>query len=240
MVQELESEGGSNMGTAISKLFVVMTVCTAMLGLSTHCRAITIKGVNQGEDVFSYVERVNGSFDQTLYQQVIGASNAFKEGDVTIGVGADDETTRKNARTLLANTKISDLYEHPLLADDLQKLVWQTTDQAHYEKVKDWTMGELKDFLLTKSEAEIKGIMGGLTSETIGCVPKLMSNDELIALDQKIFNVLPGTMIGAKGYLSARIQPNSPTEKTSGTSSQNWRRRLRRSTTTPRNPSGQS
>ena len=55
---------------------------------------------------------------------------------MTIGVGADDETTRQNARTLLANTKIKDLYEHPLLADDLQKLIWQTTDQAQYKKVK--------------------------------------------------------------------------------------------------------
>ena len=129
-----------------------------------------------------------------------------------MGWGPDDETTRQNARTLLANTKIKDLYEHPLLADDLQKLIWQTTDQAQYEKVKDWTMGQLKEFLLTKSEAEIKGIMHGLTSEAIGCVPKLMSNEELIAIDQKIFNPLPGTKIGAKGYLSARIQPNSPTD----------------------------
>ena len=143
---------------------------------------------------------------------MIGAANAFKEGDQTIGVGADDEATRKNARTLLANTKIKDLYEHPLFVDDLQKLIWQTTDQAQYEKVKDWTMGELKEFLLTKSEAEIKGIMHGLTSDTIGCVPKLMSNEELIALGQKIFNVLPGTKMGAKGYLGARIQPNSPTD----------------------------
>ena len=60
-------------------------------------------------------------------------------------------------------------------------------------------MGELKDFLLTKSEAEIKGIMPGLTSEVIGCVPKLMSNEELIRLNQKIFNPLPGTKMGAKG-----------------------------------------
>ena len=54
--------------------------------------------------------------------------------------------------------------------------------------------------------------MYGLTSDTIGCVPKLMSNQELIALGQKIFNVLPGTRIGAKGYMGARIQPNSPTD----------------------------
>jgi ethanolamine ammonia-lyase large subunit len=172
----------------------------------------TIKEIKPGEDVFAYISRVKGSFDQTTYRQVIGAANDFKEGDQTIGVAAADEPTSKNARTLLSNTRIKDLYEHPLLADDLQKLIWQTTDQAKYEKVKGWTMGELKDFLLTRSEAEIKEVIPSLTSETIGCVPKLMSNEELIRLDQKIFNSMPGTKIGAKGYLSARIQPNSPTD----------------------------
>jgi len=175
-------------------------------------QAISIEEAKPGEDVFAYISRLKGSFNQTLYQQVIGASNAFKEGDETIGVGAGDEKTRQNARSLLSNTKIKDLYEHPLIVDDLQKLIWQTTDQAQYEKIKDWTMGQLKEFLLTKSESEIKGIMHGLTSEAIGCVPKLMSNEELIAFNQKIFNPLPGTKMGAKGYLSARIQPNSPTD----------------------------
>jgi ethanolamine ammonia-lyase large subunit len=173
---------------------------------------ITIKEMKKGEDVFAYIKRAKGKFDQKLYQQVIGAANEFKEGDETIGVGAKDDATRKIARQLLANTRIKDLYEHPLLVDDLQKLIWKTTDQAQYEKVKDWTMGELKEFLLTKSELEIKGIMNGLTSDTIGCVPKLMTNEELISLDQKIFNVLPGTQMGAKGYMGARIQPNSPTD----------------------------
>jgi ethanolamine ammonia-lyase large subunit len=39
-----------------------------------------------------------------------------------------------------------------------------------------------------------------------------MSNDELIAVGSKVFNPLPGTRLGAKGYLGARIQPNSPTD----------------------------
>ena len=173
---------------------------------------VSVQDVKQGEDVFTYITRAKGSFDQKLYQQVIGAANDFKEGDETIGVGAKDEATRKNARALLSNTKIKDLYDHPLLVDSVQKLVWQTTDQAQYAKVKDWTMGQLKEFLLAKNEAEIKAIMFGLTSDTIACVPKLMSNEELIKLDQKIFNVLPGTKMGAKGYMGARIQPNSPTD----------------------------
>ncbi len=39
-----------------------------------------------------------------------------------------------------------------------------------------------------------------------------MSNADLIAVGQKVFNTLPGTSIGAKGYLGARVQPNSPTD----------------------------
>jgi len=159
--------------------------------MSASSEAVAIKDVKPGEDVFAYVTRIKGAFDQTLYQQVIGASNAFKEGDQAIGVAADDEATRQNARTLLSNTKIQALHEHPLLVDSVQKYLWQTTDMALYEKVKGWTMGELKEFLLTKSEADIKAVIGGLNSDVIGCVPKLMSNQELIQVDSKIFNPLP-------------------------------------------------
>jgi len=197
----------------MSKLFIVSVVCLGLLSFATYAGAIAIKDVKPGEDVFKYVERVNkGKFDQTLYRQVIGAANAFKEGDEAIKVAADDNASRENARKLLANTKIKSLHEHPLLADGLQKFIWENMDKAQYEKVKNMTMGELKTFLLTKPEADIKGIMLGLNSEVVGCVPKLMSNEELIAVDSKIFNPLPGSTIGAKGYLSARIQPNSPTD----------------------------
>jgi len=118
--------------------------------------AITISDVRPGEDVFAYIGRIKGGFDLTLYRQVIGAANDFKEGDQAIGVGAADEATRDNARALLTNTKVRDLHQHPLLVDDLQLLIWQATDQAQYAKVQDWTMGQLKEFLLTASEPEIK------------------------------------------------------------------------------------
>ncbi len=207
-----------NVGLRRRTFLAMMGVAGAALaGLTLTAKraaaeAITIQEIKQGENVFTYTERIKGKFDQTLYQQVIGAANDFKEGDLTIGVGAKDEASRKIARELLANTRLKDLHEHPLHVDDLQKLIWKTTDQAQYDKVKDWTMRELKDFLLTKSESEIKGIMNGLNSDIIGCVPKLMANDELIAFDQKIFNPLPGTQMGTKGYMGARIQPNSPTD----------------------------
>jgi ethanolamine ammonia-lyase large subunit len=73
-------------------------------------------------------------------------------------------------------------------------------------------MGELKTFLLTHSEDDIKSVMKGLNSDVIASVTKLMSNSELVVVGQKVFNPLPGSNLGAKGYMGARIQPNSPTD----------------------------
>ncbi len=159
---------------------------------------VVILEVKQGEDVFSYVDRIKGRFDQTLYRQVIGAANAFKEGDAAIGVVAADEASRRNAGVLLENTKIKDLYDRPLLADELLELIRRTTDQAGYNHIKDWTMGRLGKFLLIEPESEIKAIMGGLTSETIGCVPKLMTNEELITLSRKYSIPYPEPRSGQK------------------------------------------
>ncbi|GBC59891.1 ethanolamine ammonia-lyase [Desulfonema ishimotonii] len=191
---------------------ILTGACACILCLASVVGAVTIESVKPDEDVFGYVQRVKGAFDHSLYQQVIGAANAFKEGDEGLGVAADNDISRVNARMLLANTKIKAIHEHPLFEDNLQKLIWKTTDAAQYEKVRDWTMGDLKHFLLTQPEAEIRGIMGGLNSDVIGSVIKLMSNAELTVIGKKVFNPLPGSNLGAAGYLGARIQPNSPTD----------------------------
>jgi ethanolamine ammonia-lyase large subunit len=164
----------------------------------------------ENEDIFSYINRVSGKMDQTLYRQIIGSANEFKEGDLTLGISAASEDSRLNARKLLSNTKIGDLKTNSLFTDELYQLIQQTTDSK--PELDDWTMGELKSFILNESELEIKEIMPALSSDVIACVVKLMSNDELIQVGQKVFNPIPGTKIGSKGYLSARVQPNSPTD----------------------------
>jgi len=164
----------------------------------------------QGEDVFSFIHRIKGKMDLTLYRQIIGAANEFKEGDLIVGIAANSEASRLNARALLAQTKISDLDKNVLFGDEILELIHKTTSQN--ESVQNLTMGELKQFVLTESEDAIKSIMPALTSDVIACLVKLMNNDELIKVGQKVFNPLPGSKIGCKGYLSARVQPNSPTD----------------------------
>jgi ethanolamine ammonia-lyase large subunit len=166
------------------------------------------------EDVFRYVRRVRGRFDERLYQQILGAANAFKEGDRSIGVAAADEITRRHARALLERTLVADITQTPPFLDELYDLLQRSLDRSSTGETSRLTHGALKRFLLTSSEASIKAVMGGLPSDVIGCVVKLMSNEELIAVGANLFNPLPGSQIGARGYLGARIQPNSPTDNT--------------------------
>jgi len=164
------------------------------------------------EDLFSFMDRTLGKFDRTTYQQLIGAANAFKEGDQILGVAADSEALRSKARQLLCNTKLGNILKHPLFEDHLYAALLENLSQEPVKKTSPMTIEELKNFLLARDESEIRPILNGLCSDVIGCVVKIMSNEELIAVGRKIFHPLAGTHIGAKGYMGARIQPNSPTD----------------------------
>src|SRR5262249_40579718 len=159
-----------------------------------------ITEVKSGEDVFDYVKRISGRFDPALYRQIIGAANEYKEGDASLSIAAADDASRKNARLLLGETKIGDLVVHPVFADAVYDLVLETTDKVALSRIRDVRLEGLKDLLLKGSEVDIRAVMPGLSSDIIAMVVKLMTNDELIRVGQTIFNPLPGTNLGAKGY----------------------------------------
>ncbi|MCH8862152.1 MAG: ethanolamine ammonia-lyase subunit EutB [Proteobacteria bacterium] len=199
-------------GTAVSALLVQLPFLAGCAEQAVPPMGVRVGDISPGEDLFAYIRRIKRSFDPTLYRQLVGAANAFKEGDEIIGVAAADPGSRTRARALLANTVIGDLNAQPLYSDALYRLLTADLDSAARARTSDWTLQRLKDFLLSAGEPEIKGIMGGLSSDVIACVVKLMSNDELIVIGRKVFNPLPGSQIGARGYMGARIQPNSPTD----------------------------
>ena len=186
--------------------------CKKNLAPQTPPPGVYIPSVRQGESLFDYMNRIKGGFDLTLYRQLIGAANEYKEGDEAAGLAAADATSRANARLLLLNTRIGELRAHPLFEDGLFTLIEQGVDPKVAAHLEGWTMGDLVRSLLSENEESIKAYMPGLNSDIIGCVVKLLSNEELIAIGRKVFNPLPGSKVGARGYLGARIQPNSPTD----------------------------
>jgi len=171
---------------------------------------IAFKPSLNDEDIFAYINRISGGFDTKLYKQLVGAANEFKEGDEIAGIAAPDEIARKMARNLIANTLLSDVIDQPLFRDEQYELIHNTT--AFDKDVISMTFGQLKEFLLESDEDDIKRIIPSLSSDLIAFVVKLMSNSELVSISSKVFNALPNSNIGAKGYVSARVQPNSPTD----------------------------
>ena len=171
-----------------------------------------IGGALQDEDVFRFIRRQRGTHDTKLYARILGAANDFKDGDGIVGVAAADEASRRTARSLLEKTSLADINAHPLHPDNLFDFISSGRNERARKQPAEQSLAKLKQFLLTSDEGAIKEIMPGLSSDVISCVVKLMSNDELIEVGRKVFNPLPGSQIGARGYLGARVQPNSPTD----------------------------
>ena len=163
-----------------------------------------------GEDVFAFIRRKKGGRDIRLLRQILGAANDYREGDHIVGVAAASESSGINARALLAQTTVGQIDRHPLYEDEILQLIQRTT--AHDAIVADITLGKLKKLIVSGDAATIQRIMPALSSDVVACLVKLMSNKELVVVGQKVFAPLDGSNIGSQGYLSARVQPNSPTD----------------------------
>ncbi|MDA1027124.1 MAG: ethanolamine ammonia-lyase subunit EutB, partial [Planctomycetota bacterium] len=165
-----------------------------------------------GEGLIDHVRRIRGGWDLLYFARVLGSANAFKEGDAIVGLAAENEPARRDARRLLAATTLAEIDAHPIFADDMYHRLSEAISPLSQAAMADWTFARLREFLLSADEPAIQELMPGLSSDVIGCIVKILSDAELVEVSAKIFNPLPGTTIGAKGRLGARIQPNSPTD----------------------------
>ena len=165
-----------------------------------------------GEDLFAYLIRTDDAHDRRRYGRLIGAASEYKEGDVAVGVAAPDDASRVVARALLRATTLGAIDAYPLFDDQLSQVLDARLDPVARAMSADTTLGELATMLLRGSVESLSDITRHLSSEVIGCVVKLLSNDELIHVSAKFSHALPGSRIGAAGFLGARLQPNSPTD----------------------------
>jgi len=200
------------LGSSLCALGASSVLTAAQVAAREMQPGLVVQDTLPSEDLWAYIHRQRGGFDRSLYLRLLGAANEFKEGDAIVGVSAADDSSRTAARRLLANTTLASLNAHPPLSDDLYHYLRRGEDQAVAAAQAHWTLGQLKDYLLGASQAEIQSVQPGLSSDVIGCLVKLLTNEELTHLGSRIFNVLPGSQIGAQGYLGARVQPNSPTD----------------------------
>lgn len=155
-------------------------------------------------------------------KDVLARANEEKSGDVLAGIAARSEEERIAAKYVLANLTLEDLRNNPVVPyeeDEVTRVIQDQVNEHVYRQIKSWTVGQLKEFILDHrtTGADIERISLGLTSEMVAAVAKLCSNMDLIYGASKIRRVARcNTTLGLPGTLSARLQPNHPTDSVEG------------------------
>ena len=162
------------------------------------------------------------SFSFKDVKDVLAKANEDKSGDRLAGLAAGSDLERAAAKEVLSNLLVSDLRENPAVpyeADDVTRIIQDGVNEQIYSEIRNWSIAELREWLLdtSTSEAMIKRVSMGLTSEVIAGVCKLMGNLDLVLAASKLrVTATCNTTIGLRGCLATRLQPNHPTDSVEG------------------------
>lgn len=155
-------------------------------------------------------------------KEVLAKANEEKSGDRLAGIIASSMEERIAAKHVLANLTVADLRNNPVVPyeqDEVTRIIQDDVNEKIYGKIRNWTISELRERILCNNSSGdwIKRISRGLTSEVVAGVAKLMTNLDLVYGASKIrISAHCNTTIGLPGTLSARLQPNHPTDDIEG------------------------
>ncbi len=155
-------------------------------------------------------------------RELLARATPLRSGDVLAGVAARSAEERVAAQFALADVPLTQFLQEPVVAcedDEVSRLIFDTHDAEAFAPVRSLTVGELRDWLLSDDATpeRIAALSPGLTPEMAAAVSKLMRVQDLIAAAAKIHVVTRfRTTVGLPGRLSARLQPNHPTDDALG------------------------
>ncbi|MET0465492.1 MAG: ethanolamine ammonia-lyase subunit EutB [Chitinophagaceae bacterium] len=153
---------------------------------------------------------------------VLAKASPLRSGDVLAGVAASTYEERVAAQMALADILLEDFLNEVLIPyedDEVTRLIVDTHDKNAFAPVSHFTVGDLRDWLLSDNADgySLAQLSPGLTPEMVAAVSKLMRNQDLINVAQRIEIVTRfRNTIGLSGRMSTRLQPNHPTDDEKG------------------------
>lgn len=144
-------------------------------------------------------------------RDILLKAGEFKEGDLLVG-GARDEYVRKQACSDLENLRVRD-FRSAIVPDKLTEALARSLQPELENEIAALSIKEVRQILLNPGGADwVRRYSGGLSSEAIAAVVKVMSNAQLSQVARALFHALPceGIPIGSPEHFGSRIQPNSP------------------------------
>ncbi|MGA9668519.1 MAG: ethanolamine ammonia-lyase subunit EutB [Terracidiphilus sp.] len=158
----------------------------------------------------------------TDLRELLAKATPLRSGDALAGLAAESAEERVAAQFALADLPLKHFLSEqivPYETDEVTRLIVDTHNAGAFTPVSSFTVGELRDWLLSDEATEecLASLAPGLTPEMAAAVSKLMRMQDLIAVAAKIRVVTRfRTTVGLRGRLSARLQPNHPTDSPIG------------------------
>ena len=168
----------------------------------------------------STIRNTNYVFDDL--KTLLAKASPFRSGDALAGLAADSYEERIAAQMLLADMPLKTFLHEAIIpyeTDEVTRLIIDTHNAESFESISHFTVGEVRDWLLsdTADRETLQQLAAGFTPEMIAAVSKLMRNQDLINVAQRCEVVTKfRNTIGLRGRLSARLQPNHPTDDPKG------------------------
>lgn len=154
--------------------------------------------------------------------ELLAKASPRRSGDELAGVAASTEEERVAARIVLADVRLSDFLNQPLIdpdIDEVSKLIHDTHNTSAFAPLATQTVGEFREWLLSYETTSdvLSQVAPGITPEMAAAVSKIMRNQDLILVAKKcsIITRFRNTL-GLPGRLSVRLQPNHPTDDPRG------------------------
>jgi ethanolamine ammonia-lyase large subunit len=155
-------------------------------------------------------------------RELLARATPARSGDALAGLAARSAEERVAAQFALADLPLAHFLSEqvvPYESDEVTRLIIDTHDAESLAPVRSLTVGEFRDWLLSDdaTPARLAALAPGLTPEMAAAVSKLMRVQDLIVAAAKIRVVTRfRTTVGLPGRLSARLQPNHPTDDPAG------------------------
>ncbi len=153
-------------------------------------------------------------------KELLAKASPLRSGDQLAGIAAASAEERVRAQMKLADlplkTFLNDLVV-PYEDDEVTRLIVDSHDTAAFAPISYLTVGGFRDWLLSASSDELRGIAKGVTPEMAAAVSKIMRLQDLVAVAAQCHVITRfRTTIGLPGRIAVRLQPNHPTDDPSG------------------------
>ena len=153
---------------------------------------------------------------------LLARASPRRSGDELAGVAAATYEERVAAQLALADVPLRQFLQEALVpyeTDEVTRLILDTHDAAAFAPVAHFTVGQLRDWLLSEAAdaPALAALAAGLTPEMGAAVSKLLRNQELIGVARRVEVITKfRNTLGLRGHLATRLQPNHPTDDVRG------------------------